>query len=84
MADDNVTLQDWLMVNLDKRQYQWTDRFIDGLGIFWDFDKYGPGYPYYNNPDFDVIDLLTRSYKEWPRETAFVDEVDANLERIRQ
>jgi hypothetical protein len=74
------------MVNIDKRQFQWTDRYVDSLGIFWNFHKYGPGYPYPNLGHFDVIDLLTRSFDglEWPRQTVFTDEVEVNLKRICQ
>jgi hypothetical protein len=77
--------QNWLMINLDKRQhYQLTDRFAKGLGIFWNFYKYGSGNSNHIDLDYDVVDLLTRSHKEWPRETAFVGEVVANLDRMRQ
>jgi len=76
--------QAWLFANLDKEQYQWTQRFEDGLGIFWNFHKYGPGYPYHIYPDFDVIDLLARTPLQWPRRTALADEVNTSLEGIRR
>jgi len=70
-----------LFANLDKHQYHWTQRFEDSLCIFWNYHKYGPGYPYHIYPAFDVIDLLTRI--DIPSSKLFQD-VDANLERIRQ
>ena len=81
---ESIQEQAWLFANLDKEEYQWTQRFEDGLGIFWNFHKYGPGYPYHIYPDFDIIDLMTRSSIEWPRCMVFADEVNTSLERILQ
>jgi hypothetical protein len=89
MADDEngpsyLGLQEWLMVNLDKRQYYLlTDRLACSLGIFWNFYNHGPENPQ-SFPKFDCVDLLTRSYKGWPRETAFGGEMVVNLDKIRQ
>ena len=64
-SDEGGPTQSWLIVNLDKRQYQWTHRINETLGIFWDCRLLGDPYPYHIYCPFDAIDLLTRHQLNW-------------------
>lgn len=65
--------QNWLFVNLDKRQFHWTFRFDNELFIFWDQKKYGTPFPHPSEIPFDLIDLISPWRVNWVR--AEVDSV---------
>jgi hypothetical protein len=65
------------------------DRIGDSLGIFWNSHKH---WPCYHDPNLKHVDVPSTSScdpfydLEWPslRQKVFPDEVETNLERIRQ